>query len=853
MFEQSRKPEKSVLSGRTGSKSDIASDPALIMKQLKRNMTGSLQLFAEDEEEEKVQRKARNDEELQMKTDPTSEGTQTQMPEDVKSKMENSFGTDFSDVNIYKDSDQATNVGALAYTQGNSVHFAPSQYDPESQKGQELLGHELTHVVQQREGRVKPDTDQHKGFNINSDAALEKEADVMGEKAAQGKMADVTVRGNGVQRKGEDDKSDEDPIFYANLAKKVYNAIRGLGTNENDVYIALKQLVYNANKISKFKQVYFQIYNTRVESDIRDDFSDTWVWGKERTKALSYLIPKVRIVVKRKPSVHSKTAISPHESYKSKPFKTVSNARLYNLDKKTGKVTNFSLKTKAKKYSFGETSIPGGLKIKIIKEDISIDKPNKETKVVLVKINDDNNLEWNGKEVWTTRSNVTESEIKKGVIATIRESATEIEVEHKTIPKDTELMLTDYFYKKGVNYAPLYIKVYDKKSKKDYGWILASSFGKNLYNESLEFTDAEGEYISKEENHKTINRDNTNIYLVNGYDYDTYKEVDGKKLKIPNKTKIKVVDIVGNRANVVGTDGTKYGWTWTGNYKKTNETDVYEIIKPDAYIRLKQKKYTPIGKLKAGDLVITKGIAENPIYTKVSLTEKVKDKYKEKSGSECFVPTDNLTEYWAKNVKGEHATWEKIDNQAVYTGQADLVIVMSGPGRIPVKRMEGNSKDPSNDMYAKYSQMAKAAEADGIILSLASGFRDYSEQKYLDDNEHKPGFNSAASPGKSTHQNGIAIDLNHCKGSKKDGNTPTNKWLMKNAYKFKFVKKYKVYGEAHHWEYLPSQIKSPKQIEKQVGKEKKKYTRYYFGIWSPDLEYSAAKTSEWPAANCYDE
>jgi hypothetical protein len=523
------------------------------------------------------------------------------------------------------------------------------------------------------------------------------------------------------------------------------------------------------------------------------------------------------------------------------------------LIKRQEKSQTLVLQQKQKKYSFGETNIPCGLKIKIIKEDISIDKPNKETKVALVKIIDNTNLEWNGKEVWTTRSNVTESEIKKGVVATVREAASEIEVEHKTIPKDTELMLTDYYYKKGANYAPIYIKVYDKQSKKDYGWILATSFGTNLYNESFEFTSAEGEYISKKENHKTINRDNTIIYSVNGYDYESYKEVNGKKVLIPNKTKIKVLNVVDNRANVIGTDGTKYGWTWTGNYQKTSDADVYEIIKPNAYIRLKQKKYTPIGKLNAGDLVITKGIAENPIYTKVSLTEKIKDKYIEKSGSECFVPTETLTDYWAKDVKGSHATWEKRDNKAVYTGQADLVVVMGGPGRIPVKRMEGNSKDPSNDMYAKYSQMAKAAKAEGIILSLASGFRDYSEQKYLDDNEHKPGFNSAASPGKSTHQNGIAIDLNHCKGSKKDGNTPTNKWLMKNAYKFKFVKIYKVYGEAHHWEYLPSQIKSPKQIEKQVGKDKKKYTRYYFGTWSPDLEYSAAKTSEWPAANCYDE
>ena len=224
MFEQSRKSEKSVLSGRTGSKSDTAPDPALIMKQLKRNMTGSLQMLTEDEEKEKMQRKSQKDKELQMKNDPASPGSKSQMPEDVKSKMENSFGTDFSNVNIHKDSDQATNIGALAYTQGSDVHFAPGQYEPGSTKGQELLGHELTHVVQQREGRVKPDTEQHKGLNINSDTTLEKEADDMGALAAQGKMANVRGSGNGVQKANADSQKQADMtnIFASEKVKEEY-------------------------------------------------------------------------------------------------------------------------------------------------------------------------------------------------------------------------------------------------------------------------------------------------------------------------------------------------------------------------------------------------------------------------------------------------------------------------------------------------------------------------------------------------------------------------------------------------------------------------------------------------------
>jgi len=100
-------------------------------------------MFAE-EEEENVQLKSGEEDDLVMQLPQKHKPANIQMPEDVQSKMENSFRTDFSDVNIHKDSEQATNLGALAYTQGSDVHFAPGQYEPAIQKGQELPGHELT-------------------------------------------------------------------------------------------------------------------------------------------------------------------------------------------------------------------------------------------------------------------------------------------------------------------------------------------------------------------------------------------------------------------------------------------------------------------------------------------------------------------------------------------------------------------------------------------------------------------------------------------------------------------------------------------------------------------------------------
>lgn len=110
------------------------------------------------------------------------------MPGDVMQKMEESFGTSFSDVTIHENSSKAKEAGALAYAQGTDLHFAPGQLKPNTQGGQELIGHELAHVVQQKEGRVKP-TSQQNGMDVNDDPALEKEADVKGKQAAQGKTS----------------------------------------------------------------------------------------------------------------------------------------------------------------------------------------------------------------------------------------------------------------------------------------------------------------------------------------------------------------------------------------------------------------------------------------------------------------------------------------------------------------------------------------------------------------------------------------------------------------------------------------------------------------------------------------
>jgi hypothetical protein len=110
----------------------------------------------------------------------------TGIPDEVRGSMESSFGQDFSSVRVHKNSAQAKGIGALAYTKGNDVHFAPGQYNPQSSSGRKLLGHELAHVVQQRQGRVRP-TGSVGGMALNDSPRLEAEADRLGAHAAQHK------------------------------------------------------------------------------------------------------------------------------------------------------------------------------------------------------------------------------------------------------------------------------------------------------------------------------------------------------------------------------------------------------------------------------------------------------------------------------------------------------------------------------------------------------------------------------------------------------------------------------------------------------------------------------------------
>lgn len=75
-----------------------------------------------------------------------------QMRPDVRSRFESFFGADLSGVRVHDDANSDSlcrSISAEAFTTGRDVFFSRGGYAPGNAKGDHLLAHELTHVVQQ--------------------------------------------------------------------------------------------------------------------------------------------------------------------------------------------------------------------------------------------------------------------------------------------------------------------------------------------------------------------------------------------------------------------------------------------------------------------------------------------------------------------------------------------------------------------------------------------------------------------------------------------------------------------------------------------------------------------------------
>jgi len=110
----------------------------------------------------------------------------TGLPENLKSGIENLSGHSMDNVKVHYNSSKPAQLQAHAYAQGTDIHIASGQ--------EKHLPHEAWHVVQQKQGRVKPTLQMKGKVNVNDDKSLENEADVMGAKALQTKAKENSLK-----------------------------------------------------------------------------------------------------------------------------------------------------------------------------------------------------------------------------------------------------------------------------------------------------------------------------------------------------------------------------------------------------------------------------------------------------------------------------------------------------------------------------------------------------------------------------------------------------------------------------------------------------------------------------------
>lgn len=101
----------------------------------------------------------------------------------IRSKVEFFFKADFSAVRIHVGV-AAKMIGAVAFTMGNHIYWALGHYQPYTRSGLRLLGHELTHVLQQRLEWVRNPSGST--IAVTQDPVLEEEANQLGEWLASG-------------------------------------------------------------------------------------------------------------------------------------------------------------------------------------------------------------------------------------------------------------------------------------------------------------------------------------------------------------------------------------------------------------------------------------------------------------------------------------------------------------------------------------------------------------------------------------------------------------------------------------------------------------------------------------------
>lgn len=358
--------------------------------------------------------------------------------------------------------------------------------------------------------------------------------------------------------------------------------------------------------------------------------------------------------------------------------------------------------------------------------------------------------------------------------------------DNKVIPNGTDVYITDI--QDNLRYV----------FAEDWGWTAIGNIQGGMYNETLSIDRAE--YESQDPNHKTIAT--PDCAVRNNTPVNRYPEVVPTS-RIPKDTHVTVLETVtedNGNVRVSLPDGSE-AWTRTGNISTTANADgTRTVTDKDARIRRKAVEY-PVGNgtVPQGDRVIVlqqSADTETPgKYVQIAYTKKNTSGVYERDTDKTpvWIAASDIADNWA-DFKSDNARWMKSEThgtKGVYLGQMDVVRVIGRDDGSDSQEVEKISPE----LLAHYNTLRTQASAAGHDIRLNSGWRSFPDQQELWDDNPNP--SEVARPGRSNHQNGIAIDINTG-----GFGTPMYIWMRDNAPALGWIRT--VNNEHWHWEQRPN-------------------------------------------------
>lgn len=526
-------------------------------------------------------------------------------------------------------------------------------------------------------------------------------------------------------------------------------------------------------------------------------------------------------------------------TYTGKDYTTARNAKILTQGSDDDGIATFAATQGqiGEKYPFGETNIPRGCVVELLGTAMSTDRPNRIKEVAqirIVSVPDGGDQSFSGNTYWTTRTNVSAEANEQGQY-TVTDGQATVRTDPEAItgdvyiPSGTTIQITDTL---GVDDFPEDIRLQNNAARNSFhkhrymrlyllanwtdasgaaksGWISADDVVGGFANEVLGIAEIdEGVMISNDPMHMTVGVKNTPVLAKGGKRYDNRVDADGNYVLIAVGTYVTILETSGRYIKVSSEDESVSGeWTSSGNIDKSQKKTVgegsdalvyYKVTDDDARIRDEKQGYTDTGaNMALGSFLQIYSIEDG--YCEAAKVTKNGEEYTP-SEDKHWYNMEYLAPGWSEDIYGKNAAWGKtiIGGVAVakYRGQREMVN-LGGSG--------GKMKQVSREAYPNLMRMINAATsntkddgtADPIGIEINSCFRTYFSQKYFDDNENNPGFNTAATPGWSAHQDSNAFDLNNL------SDPAVYTWLKHNAWKYDIIQNVRASNERHHWAYIP--------------------------------------------------